>query len=33
MLKVEDMPTAEMHTLLQRESFGHLGCAATGGLT
>jgi hypothetical protein len=27
MLKVEDMPSAEMHALLQRESFGHLGCA------
>lgn len=27
MLKVEDMPPAEMHALLQRESFGHLGCA------
>jgi len=30
MLKVEDMATAEMHTLLQRESFGHLGCARDG---
>ena len=30
MLKVEDMSTAEMHTLLQRESFGHLGCARDG---
>jgi len=27
MLKVEDMSPAEMHQLLQRESFGHLGCA------
>jgi len=27
MLKVEDMSPTEMHTLLQRESFGHLGCA------
>jgi nitroimidazol reductase NimA-like FMN-containing flavoprotein (pyridoxamine 5'-phosphate oxidase superfamily) len=27
MLKVEDMTPAEMHALLQRESFGHLGCA------
>jgi nitroimidazol reductase NimA-like FMN-containing flavoprotein (pyridoxamine 5'-phosphate oxidase superfamily) len=27
MLKVEDMAPAEMHGLLQRESFGHLGCA------
>jgi uncharacterized protein len=27
MLKVEDMPPAEMHALLDRESFGHLGCA------
>jgi len=27
MLKVEDMAPAEMHVLLQRESFGHLGCA------
>ena len=30
MLKVEDMPPAEMHALLQRESFGHLGCARDG---
>lgn len=30
MLKVEDMSPAEMHTLLQRESFGHLGCARDG---
>src|SRR6266481_9275324 len=30
MLKVEDMPPAEMHALLQRESFGHLGCAHDG---
>ncbi len=27
MLKVEDMAPAEMHALLQRESFGHLACA------
>ena len=27
MLKVEDLSPAEMHALLQRESFGHLGCA------
>jgi len=27
MLKVEDMSPVEMHELLQRESFGHLGCA------
>ncbi|HJZ82196.1 MAG TPA: pyridoxamine 5'-phosphate oxidase family protein [Pyrinomonadaceae bacterium] len=27
MLKVEDMSPAEMHALLQRENFGHLGCA------
>jgi nitroimidazol reductase NimA-like FMN-containing flavoprotein (pyridoxamine 5'-phosphate oxidase superfamily) len=27
MLKVEDMAPAEMYELLQRESFGHLGCA------
>ena len=30
MLKVEDMAPAEMHGLLQRESFGHLGCARDG---
>lgn len=30
MLKVEDMPPAEMHTLLQTASFGHLGCAHNG---
>ena len=30
MLKVEDMAPAEMHALLQRESFGHLGCARGG---
>ena len=30
MLKVEDMPPAEMHALLQRESLGHLGCARDG---
>jgi nitroimidazol reductase NimA-like FMN-containing flavoprotein (pyridoxamine 5'-phosphate oxidase superfamily) len=30
MLKVEDMAPAEMHALLQRESFGHLGCARAG---
>ena len=27
MLKVEDMSPAEMHALLQQESFGHLGCS------
>ena len=27
MLKVEDMSPAEMHAMLQRKSFGHLGCA------
>src|ERR1700730_6639436 len=27
MLRVEDMAPAEMHALLQRGSFGHLGCA------
>src|SRR5437588_4562313 len=27
MLKVEDMSPADMHALLQRASFGHLGCA------
>ena len=27
MLKVEDISPAEMHALLQRQSFGHLGCA------
>ncbi|HEY0347290.1 MAG TPA: pyridoxamine 5'-phosphate oxidase family protein, partial [Pyrinomonadaceae bacterium] len=30
MLKVSDMSPAEMHALLQRESFGHLGCARDG---
>ena len=30
MLKVEDMAPAEMHALLQRASFGHLGCARDG---
>jgi nitroimidazol reductase NimA-like FMN-containing flavoprotein (pyridoxamine 5'-phosphate oxidase superfamily) len=30
MLKVEDMAPAEMHALLERESFGHLGCAHDG---
>ena len=30
MLKVEDMSPAEMHALLERESFGHLGCAREG---
>jgi nitroimidazol reductase NimA-like FMN-containing flavoprotein (pyridoxamine 5'-phosphate oxidase superfamily) len=30
MLKVEDMTPDEMHALLQRESFGHLGCARDG---
>jgi nitroimidazol reductase NimA-like FMN-containing flavoprotein (pyridoxamine 5'-phosphate oxidase superfamily) len=30
MLKVEDMRPADMHALLQRQSFGHLGCARDG---
>jgi nitroimidazol reductase NimA-like FMN-containing flavoprotein (pyridoxamine 5'-phosphate oxidase superfamily) len=30
MLKVEDMSPTAMHALLQRESFGHLGCARDG---
>jgi nitroimidazol reductase NimA-like FMN-containing flavoprotein (pyridoxamine 5'-phosphate oxidase superfamily) len=30
MLRVEDMASAEMHALLQRESFCHLGCARDG---
>ena len=30
MLKVEDMSRAEMHELLKRQSFGHLGCARDG---
>src|SRR5713101_3373351 len=30
MLRVEDMSPAEMHALLQRESFGHFGCAREG---
>ena len=30
MLKVEDMSANEMHALLQREGFGHLGCARDG---
>lgn len=30
MLKVEDMAPAEMHALLQRASFGHLGCSRDG---
>ena len=30
MLKVEDMSHAEMHELLERQSFGHLGCARDG---
>jgi len=30
MLKVEDMAPAEMQALLQRTSFGHLGCARDG---
>ena len=30
MLKVEDMSPTEMHALLQRENFGHLGCARDG---
>jgi uncharacterized protein len=27
MLKVEDMSPADMHALLRRQSFGHLGCS------
>lgn len=30
MLKVEDMSHDEMHELLERQSFGHLGCAREG---
>ena len=30
MLKVEDMSHIEMHELLERQSFGHLGCAREG---
>jgi nitroimidazol reductase NimA-like FMN-containing flavoprotein (pyridoxamine 5'-phosphate oxidase superfamily) len=30
MLKVEDMSPVDMHALLSRESFGHLGCAREG---
>jgi nitroimidazol reductase NimA-like FMN-containing flavoprotein (pyridoxamine 5'-phosphate oxidase superfamily) len=30
MLKVEDMSHAEMHELLERQSFAHLGCARDG---
>ena len=30
MLKVEDMSHAEMYELLERQSFGHLGCARDG---
>ena len=30
MLEVEDMRAADMHALLQRQSFGHLGCARDG---
>jgi len=30
MLKVSDMSPADMHALLQRERFGHLGCARDG---
>ena len=30
MLKVEDIAPAEMHALLERASFGHLGCAREG---
>jgi nitroimidazol reductase NimA-like FMN-containing flavoprotein (pyridoxamine 5'-phosphate oxidase superfamily) len=30
MLRVEDMAPADMQALLQRESFGHLGCARDG---
>jgi len=29
MLKVDDMSQTEMHELLERQSFGHLGCGAT----
>ena len=30
MLKVEDMSPADMHALLQRQVFGHLGCSRDG---
>ena len=30
MLKVEDMSPADMHALLQRQTFGHLGCSRDG---
>ena len=30
MLKVEDMSPADMHALLQRQDFGHLGCSRDG---
>ncbi len=30
MLKVEDMSRSEMHELLERQHFGHLGCARDG---
>ena len=30
MLRVEDIPSAEMHELLMSASFGHLGCAREG---
>ena len=30
MLKVEDMSPADMHALLQRQNFGHLGCSRDG---
>ena len=30
MLRVEDMSPADMHALLQRGSFGHLGCSRDG---
>jgi nitroimidazol reductase NimA-like FMN-containing flavoprotein (pyridoxamine 5'-phosphate oxidase superfamily) len=30
MLKVEDMSQAEIRELLERQSFGHLGCARDG---
>ena len=30
MLKVEDMTSAEMHSLLQTVGFGHLGCSQNG---
>lgn len=30
MLKVEDMPSSEMHAMLRATNFGHLGCANNG---